>query len=420
MTAAAKAIAFRRLTRRALSIGVIKASDKASQFLLPVVLVRCLDTATFGEYRLLWLLVGTVLTLATLNMSSGLALFLPHAEPVRKRLYVHQTILFLALSGMLCAALVGPWNPWMPQAMAPLQKHGALVPAFIGLWIVAAMLDSLPTVEERIRWQAYATVGTSLLRTVLVGVGAWASGDIRVIFWLLLAVVVMKLAMLAAYVRRHHGFGAPWFDRKAFADQFRQIAPFGLASALYTLRLQADQWIAAMLFALHSFAAFSVAAVFKPLVVVFRTSVLEAFVPKMSRLQAAGDVRGMLELNSRGNVLVGTLLYPVLAFSFAFAEEIVTVVYTAAYLEAAPVMRVYIAGIAIMVVEISSVLLMLRQGNFALGIHAVALAVSVAVSWTLAGLVGLAGAAAGSVVAALLDRVVSLRRISVQVGIPVR
>jgi len=420
MTASAKAIAFRRLTRRALSIGVIKASDKASQFLLPVILVRCLDTATFGEYRLLWLLVGTVLTLATLNMSSGLALFLPHAEPVRKRLYVHQTILFLALSGMLCAALVGPWNPWMPQAMAPLQKHGALVPAFIGLWIVAAMLDSLPTVEERIRWQAYVTVGTSLLRTVLVGVGAWASGDIGVIFWLLLAVVVMKLAMLAAYVRRHHGFGAPWFDRKAFADQFRQIAPFGLASALYTLRLQADQWIAATLFALHSFAAFSVAAVFKPLVVVFRSSVLEAFVPKMSRLQAAGDVRGMLELNSRGNVLVGTLLYPVLAFTFAFAEEIVTLVYTAAYLEAAPVMRVYVAGIAIMVVEISSVLLMLRQGNFALGIHAVALAVSVAVSWTLAGLVGLAGAAAGSVVAALLDRVVSLRRISAQVGIPVR
>jgi O-antigen/teichoic acid export membrane protein len=420
MTASAKAIAFRRLTRRALSIGVIKASDKASQFLLPVVLVRCLDTATFGEYRLLWLLVGTVLTLATLNMSSGLALFLPHAEPVRKRLYVHQTMLFLALSGMLCAALVGPWNPWMPQVMAPLQKHGALVPAFVGLWIVASMLDSLPTIEERIRWQAYATVGTSLLRTVLVVIGAWASGDLRVIFWLLLAVVLTKLAMLAAYVRRHHGFGAPWFDRRAFADQFRQIAPFGLASALYTLRSQADQWIAAMLFALHSFAAFSVAAVLKPLVVVFRSSVLEAFVPKMSRLQAAGDVRGMLELNSRGNVLVGTLLYPVLAFTFAFAEEIVTVVYTAAYLEAAPVMRVYVAGIAIIVVEISSVLLMLRQGSFALGIHAIALAVSVAVSWALAGLVGLAGAAGGSVVATLLDRVVSLRRISAQVGIPVR
>jgi O-antigen/teichoic acid export membrane protein len=172
MTASAKAMTFRRLTKRALSIGVIKVSDSASQFLLPVVLVRCLDAATFGEYRLLWLLVGTVLGLATLNMAVGLPLFLPPAEAPRKRLYVHQSLLFLALSGLLFAALASPWNPWMPAAMAPLQTHGALVPAFVGLWIVASMLDSLPTTEERIRWQAYATVGTSVLRTLLVGVGA--------------------------------------------------------------------------------------------------------------------------------------------------------------------------------------------------------------------------------------------------------
>ena len=420
MSASAKALTFRRLTRRALSLGAIKASDKATQLLLPVVLVRCLDAASFGEYRLLWLLVGTVMTLATLNLSSGLALFIPHAEPLRKRLYVHQTVLYLALSGLVVTALVGPWNPWMPPAMAPLQKHGALIPAFIGLWIVASMLDSLPTVDERIRWQAFATVGTSLLRTVLVGIGAWASGDIAVVFWLLLAVVLLKLAMLALYVKRHHGFGAPWFDRRTFADQFRQIAPFGLASALYTLRSQADQWIAATLFALQSFAAFSVASVLNPLVMIFRRSVLEAFVPRMSRLQAAGDVRGMLELNSRGNVLVGALLYPVLAFVFAFAEEIVTLVYTAAYVEAAPVMRVYLTGISLMVVELSSVLLMLRQGSFALGINALALLVSIAGSWALAGAVGLAGAAGGSVLAIALDRFVSLRRISRQVGVPVR
>ena len=39
--------------------------------------------------------------------------------------------------------------------------------------------------------------------------------------------------------------------------------------------MQADQWIAATLFALHSFAAFSVAAVLSPLVMIFRRSVLE-------------------------------------------------------------------------------------------------------------------------------------------------
>jgi O-antigen/teichoic acid export membrane protein len=418
MTSAA--MTFRRLTRRMLSIGVIKASDQAMQFLLPVVLVRCLDAATFGEYRLLWLLVGTLMSFATLNMAPGLALFIPHAEPRRKRLYVHQTLIFLSLSAILCAVLAGPWNAWLPPALAPLQAHGALVPAFVGLWVLASMLDSLPTTEERIRWQAYATVGSAFARTVLVGVAAWASGDIVIVFWVLVAVVLLKLAILAAYVRRYHGFGAPWFERRAFVEQFRQIAPFGVASALYTLRVQADQWIAASLFALHSFAAFSVAAVLSPLVMIFRRSVLDALTPRMSKMRAAGDLRGMLELNSRGNVLVGALAYPVLAFAFAFTEDIVTLVYTANYLEAAPVMRVYIVGISVMVVELTSVLLMLRQGSFALGINALALAVSVAVSWSLAGWVGLAGAAGGSVAAVCLDRFVSLRRIANEVGLRVR
>jgi len=68
------------LKRRALSIGAARAFDHAMQFLLPVVLVRCLDAATFGEYRLLWLAVGTVMAFATLNMPGSLYFFVPRSE----------------------------------------------------------------------------------------------------------------------------------------------------------------------------------------------------------------------------------------------------------------------------------------------------------------------------------------------------
>ena len=420
MTAPAKAMSFRRLTRRALSIGAVKASDKAMKFLLPVVLVRCLDTATFGEYRLLWLVVGTVMTLATLNMAGGLNYFLPRSDAPTKRLYVHHTMLFLAVSALFFAALTGPWNPLLPEAIAPLQKYGALVPAFVGLWVAAILLDFLPTIDERVRWQAWASVSTSLLRVALIAGGAFATGDLGVVIALMMVAVGVKLALILYYVWRYHGLGKPWFERAAFSDQFRHLAPFGLSGALYGLRGQADQWVAAALFSLHSFAAFSVASVLNSLVVIFRRSVVEAFLPNMSRLQAAGDVRGMMTLNSRANVMVGTVLYPALAFVFAFANEIITLVYTANYLEAAPVMRVYLASICILVLEIGSVLLLLRQGKFALGANALALAVSVAMSFTLASALGLAGAAGGSLAAVLIDRTLMLRRISAQVGIPVR
>ena len=140
----------------------------------------------------------------------------------------------------------------------------------------------------------------------------------------------------------------------------------------------------------------------------------------MSRLQAAGDMPAMLELNSRANVMVGTLVYPLLAFAFVFAEEIVTIIYTAAYVDAAPVMRVYIVGLAAMVVELASVMMLLRQGAFVLRLNLVALILSVALSWYAAHQFGFAGAAVGSVTAIYIEIGATLRRIALRTGIPFR
>src|SRR5262245_15801350 len=198
VTAAARAIAAEGLKRRALSLGMLKAFDQAMQFLLPVVLVRCLDAASFGEYRLLWLAVGTIVALATLNMAGGLYFFLPRSDAAGKRLYVHQTMVYLAGAGLACAWLVSGWNPLLPDAIAPLAKYGALVPAFVALWLAALLLEYLPTIDERIGWQAWATIAVSLARILLLGAGAWFTGDLEVMLWLLLAVTTLKLGLLLA------------------------------------------------------------------------------------------------------------------------------------------------------------------------------------------------------------------------------
>jgi O-antigen/teichoic acid export membrane protein len=242
----------------------------------------------------------------------------------------------------------------------------------------------------------------------------------RVMLWLLLAVVLVKLGLLLAYVRRFHGFGRPWLTRKSLSEQFRHAAPFGVSSGLFSLRGQADQWVAASLFALSSFAAFSIAALVGQVVQLVRESVVQAFLPVMSRMHASGDVRGVMQMNSRANVLVGTLLYPLLAFAFAFGDEIITVVYTAAYVEGVAAMRVYVVGMAAMVVEVGTIVLILREGPFSVRVAALVLPLSVAVSWGAAHYAGLGGAAMGSVLAVYLDRIFLLRRVSRRTGIPVR
>jgi O-antigen/teichoic acid export membrane protein len=128
----------------------------------------------------------------------------------------------------------------------------------------------------------------------------------------------------------------------------------------------------------------------------------------------------MMEMNARANAMVGMLLFPLLGFMFAFAEDLVSLVYTASYVDAAPVMRVYILGMLALVVELSSVLQLLRQGMFSLGMNVIVLALAVPLSWFGGLELGLSGAAAGSVCALYVDRILVLQRIAANSGVPVR
>jgi O-antigen/teichoic acid export membrane protein len=416
----ATASTLRRLRQRALSLGGANAFDYIAHFLLPVVLARCLDTVAFGQYRLLWLATRTAMALAPLAMPASLYYFLPRSDGTNKRLYVNQTLLFLAFTGLVSGWAVSSWNPWLPEPMRGLEEHGALVPLFVVLWVFSSLLDMLPAIEERVKWQTGAIVGLAALRTLALSVAAILTRALEPVLIVLIAFVALKIALLLVYIWRYHGLRGPFLRWKAFVDQVRHATPFGAAGALYDLRAQADQWVAAAIFSLELFASFSVAAVIGTLVSLFRKSVNTAFLPSMSRLQAAGDLRGMLDLNSRANAMVGALVCPLAALAFVFAEEVVTIIYTAAYLDAAPVMRVYIVGLLPLVVELASITLLLRQGTFVMALNAVVLVLAVPLSWFGAQQFGLAGAAAGTVIAIYLDRIATLRHIARLSGVPVR
>jgi O-antigen/teichoic acid export membrane protein len=409
-----------RLAPRAMSLGVANALDYALQFLLPVVLVRYLSPAAFGGYRLLWLATGTVMAMVTQAMAGSLFYFLPRSDADGKRLYINQAILYLGAAGLIGAWAVSALDPWLPANVRDLVGSRPIVPVFVLLWVMASLLDLIGSAEERVAWQARTVVGLSALRALTLSATAILTRELEPVLLALLGFAAFRLAVLIVYVARHHGVRGPFLRRAAFVEQLRQSAPFGFAGALYGMRGQADQWVASLLFPVAMFASFSIAALLGPLVHLCRQSVGQAFLPSLSRLEAGGDSRGMLALSSRASVMVATLAYPLLAFAFVFGREIVTVIYTSAYVDAVPVMRIYIVGLVALVIEPASIMLLLRQGAFSMRIGVLALAFSVAVSFAGARLFGLAGAAAGSVTAIYFEHLVTLRRIGKRTAIPLR
>ena len=409
------------LERRALSLGTANAIDYALQFLLPMVLTRTLDAHSFGQYRLLWLAVMTIMAFAPMNMAPSLYYFLPRSDRPTQRLFVNQTMLWLLFAGVFGAFAISELDPLVPAALHGIEDgHALLVPIFAFLWIFASMLDVLPTAEERVTWQARVIVSLSAVRAVAMSAAAIVTHSLVAVIVALVCVTLLKAVIMLVYVRGHHGLAAPWIRRDSFTAQVKQAFPFAVSGALHNFRLQADQWIAAALFSVAQFASFSVAAVLAPLVQICRQSVNNVFLPSMSRMQSAGDLEGMLALNCRANCMVGLLVYPMLAFAFVFAEQVVTLIYTATYLDAAPVLRIYVIGLLAFVVELVSILFVMKEGPFAAKVNAVVLAVAVPVSLAGAWRWGLPGAALGSVAAIYLERYLSLRKIAALTQVPVR
>jgi O-antigen/teichoic acid export membrane protein len=119
-------------------------------------------------------------------------------------------------------------------------------------------------------------------------------------------------------------------------------------------------------------------------------------------------------------MIVGVALFPLLAFAFVFADALITAVYTAAYVNAVPVMRVYSISSVAYVVELNSIMMLLRQGPFAMRVNFVVLLIGIPSSLAGALIAGLPGAAAGSVAAIFAERAMTLYRVSSLTGVPIR
>src|SRR5258708_29373439 len=129
------------LEGRAVSLGSAYALDYGLQFLLPIVLTRALDAHSFGEYRLLWLAVSTLLVVMPMCMPQSLYYFMPRSYATRRRLFLNQRLLFLGFAALASAWVLSPFDPWLPRAIKRVvENHGRLVPLCAALWVFSWVL----------------------------------------------------------------------------------------------------------------------------------------------------------------------------------------------------------------------------------------------------------------------------------------
>lgn len=401
------------LRRGTFSLAVAGGVESGLQLAIPIILVRHLDATTFGQYRLLWLLAGTALAIAPAFMPQSLFYFLPRAEHGQKRLLVGNVLVYLVAAGFLVGILAAGWNPWLLNAARTLffQTRG-ISSVFLALWVVASMLDVLPTADGRACWQSNAIIGLAILRALLLVVAALSTADFLWIAFAMLMAAFAKITLLAYYIYADTGNGRIAWQMATLRKQLFYALPFAIGNALFLLRIQADQWVVVSMLSPALYATFSIGATFLSVSSLVRQPINNAMMPRLNSAHACGDLVEISRLIAKGNAAAVLLLVPIAGGLLATAPELIKIIYTSRYQQAAPVMQVYLIGVMISVFAVGHLLPALGKGRFAVLNSACCLVLSVIFSVVGVKSWDLVGAAVGSVLTLMISELWALRVVS--------
>jgi len=402
------------------SMGGARVLDYLIQMLLPIFLARIFAPAEYGQYRLLWLVVTTSMIFSIMYMPQGLYYFLPHGRTRSEQSqHVSNCLGFLFLSGSVIALLALVATTWQ-GVVSPISDNAMLLPGMVLLTTMTSLLDFLPGADHRVREQAGLLIGLSLLRAgLLIGI-ALSTRDIDMVFASLILFATIKMAVLLVYINRRHSSIGLGLSAGKLLEQLRYSLPFGVAGGLHQLRLQLDQWMAALMFTPAEYAAFTCGIYVAPIMNVVRDSIATAALPRLMRLHA--DVDGgstqVLELFRKINTATSLAIMPLLTWLFVYADVIVELIFTSSYSAGANVMRMYVLGFVVLTMETNSLLRVYCAGRITMSMDAMLLPVTVVSSYLGARLLGLEGAALGAVGCIWIGEITKFHFVSRLIRVP--
>jgi O-antigen/teichoic acid export membrane protein len=403
-----------------LSLGAARLIDYGVQFVLPMVLARVFEPVQYGQYMLLWLVVNSSLIVTTLYMPQSLFYVLPHSRSdAEKTCNALNTLFFLTITGFLAAAAVAPWFSLLPERFMTLGTYPWVLPVFVFLWTVSQLLDSLPTADERIQWQCWAIIGLSGFRAALLAGLAWFFQDLNLIFLGLVFFAGIKVSVLLAYFFIYHPIKNWTIDRTLLWAQLRYAVPFGIGGGLFMLRNQGDQWLAAYLFPAAAYSLFVIGMYFGAFLTLIRDSISSAVLPKLSRYHAEGEQAALLELSRNSSTHTALVLFPLLIWCFIFAADIIEVIFSAAYRDAAAVMRVFVLSYLTQTFEVNNLFKIVGDGRYGSYLLMGLLIPAIAISYWGGITFGLWGVALGALVVTYSGEPLKLLYVARQLALPV-
>jgi O-antigen/teichoic acid export membrane protein len=316
-------------------------------FIAPLLLVRMLSQTEFGVYKQVFQILMSTISALNLQVASTAYYFMPRA-PEKKLQVVINVLAFYGAIGALVAGLFifYPECALLVFKSGDLPSYMPLLGVTILLWLVSSNLEVVPLALGDVRASSVFIVISQLTKSALTVSAALAFHSVRAMIWAAAIQGMLQILFMFAYIRRRFGqrseriCGA--FDLALFKAQIGNALPYGLGSFAQTAQGDLHNFMVSRYFPPAGFAVYSAGLFQLPLLGLLTTSFSGALIPEVSKLAAAGDQRAIIPIWLNAARKLALVVVPICALMFVLRYEIITLLFTSAYHEAAPLFGIYL------------------------------------------------------------------------------
>lgn len=334
------------LTFKALMIATGKTIKRIMGTLLILVLVRIFTKEDFGTYRQILFIIGMVLVVIEFSIPKSLLFFVPKQKNEKDQkafisqsyqmlstLAIFTVLLMLVLSDLIAKKFNNPEIGRLLRIYSPV-----LIFQVISHNYFSSVMISL----NRHKTAALSYVFIGMPNTLAILVSALLDFNLEKIFTISLIVVGIQYSILLVLIKKLKIgiFVLPNIEK--IKEQLKYVLPLSLALLSGLISVELDRIVISMYFTAEIFAIYSIGAMQVPFVGNLFEGVSSTVIPKISEYIRDGKKEKILDLCNRGTRKVSILLFPIFAFLYVHANEIIVFLYTEQYAGAVKIFRIYL------------------------------------------------------------------------------
>jgi O-antigen/teichoic acid export membrane protein len=324
-------------------------------FIAPLLLVRMLSQTEFGLYKQVFQILMTAISALNLQVASTAYYFMPRAPEKKLQVMINVLAFYGAIGAAVAALFIFyPECALLVFESGDLPAYMPLLGVTILLWLVSSNLEVVPMALGDVRASSAFIVIAQLTKSALTVSAALVFHSVRAMIWAAAIQGILQILLMFAYIWRRFGQRErrgerqgerrirDAFDLALFKAQIANALPYGLGSFAQTTQGDLHNFMVSRYFPPAGFAVYSAGLFQLPLLGLLTGSFRDALIPEVSSLAAAGQRRAIIPIWLNAARKLALIIVPACALMFVLRYEIITLLFTSAYSEAAPLFGIYL------------------------------------------------------------------------------